>query len=363
MTSKETHLLAYLTWDRVVPWKVLALKDPNKKLFPFAYGSGQRIFCNSARKGTVLWVVTVPRLVVGDKKNSSGRKVKDVIILPPTLVARLQITSFLRAGKQGSEPAAREKPLGPGVAALLKQWGAVATAEEEGSIFFGPNDATGFLNRLVFRSERKAKTLKPDEKLPKSEQYMSYAYRLQSIRHIDVAESGLDPGVLNPLGPQSDKTVFLSYVHDETSKYPAALAAKLLALGWCPWFDSLSIPGYRTSKRRSKVIAKQEHTSRLASLIEDGICHCKIFLSFRDKDYDLRQNEGEGCGGNGPGGASWVRYERDLASGRRLRMGHIDLGQVDESPPVFLGERWPSYGEDPRATAAKLAEAWDAGSS
>jgi hypothetical protein len=301
--------------------------------------------------------------VVGENKDRRGRQVKEFLTLPPTLVARLQIKSFLCEGNHCSEQVAREESLGPGVAALLKHWGAVATAREKGSLFYGPNDATSFLNSLVFHSKKKAETLKPDEELTESKRYLSYAYRLQSIRHIDVAESGVDLRASNPLGPQSEKIVFLSYVHNDNTKYPAKLASEFLSQGWYPWFDSLSMPGYRTSRRLPTVISKQEHTSRLASLIEEGMCHCAIFLSLRDKDYDSRLKECEGGAGNGPGGASWVRYERDLASARRLRMGHIELGRIDESPPVFLGERWPSYSENPQATAVKLSEVWDVGSS
>ena len=358
MTCKETHLLAYLTWNRVVPWKVLALKGRKKKLFPFAYGSSQRILCKRAKEGTVLWVVTMPRLMVGESKDSRGRQVKEFSTLPPTLVARLKIESFLCERNHCSEQVAREESVGPGVAALLKHWGAVATAREKGSLFYGPNDATKFLDSLVFHSKKKTKTLKPDEKLTESKRYLSYAHRLQSIRHIDVAESRVDLGSSNPLRPQLEKTVFLSYVHNDNMKYAANLASALQAQGWYPWFDSLSMPGYRTSRRFQRAISKQEHTSRIASLIEEGIRHCAIFLSIRDEDYDSRLKQCVGGEGSGPGGVSWVRYERDLASDRKLRMGHIKLGRVKGKPHVSLGERWSNNCESPHSTAVNLSNIW-----
>ncbi len=269
MSVENTHLLAYLTWDRVAPWKVMAMKDPNKRLFPFAYGSRQRIYFKRAMAGAVLWVATVPRLEVGKKSESKGKQVKNFIAMPPTLVARLKIKAFLceryDCFRQGTGQEARN----PGVAALLKQWGAVATAREEGSVFYGPNDATGFLNSLVFHSAKKATSLKPDENLTESERYMSYAYKLQSIRRINVAESSgrFDLGSSNVLGQQSERTVFLSYVHNDSRNYPAELACELQKQGWNPWFDSLSMPGYRTSSSLRSSIGNKERTRRLAGLI------------------------------------------------------------------------------------------------
>lgn len=360
MKNIKTHLLAYLTWNRVVPWKVLALKNPKKKLFPFAYGSSQPVLRKRALEGTVMWVVTVPRLTVGESINGGRSKAKKHLILPPTLVARLRIDSFFCDRYHFSEQAAREEYLTPGVAALLKLWGAVVTAQEKGSFFYGPNDATRFLNNLVFHS-KKAKTLKPDKKLTESERYLSYAYKLQSIRHIDVAESDVDLDTFVP--HQWEKTVFLSYVRNDNRKYIARLAYELQAQGWHPWFDSLSMPGYRTSKRMGRVLPKHEHISRIANLIEEGIRHSAIFLSLRDNDYDLRLKQSKGGGGNGPGGMSWVRYERDLARARKRKMGHIVLGKVDESLPEYLGKLWSSNSESPHLTAMKLSDVWNVDSS
>ncbi len=363
MGSTETHLLAYLTWDRVVPWKVLALKDPRKKLFPFAYGSRQHILCRRAMKGTVLWVVTVPRLVVGGNKNGSSMRNRGAHTLPPMLVARLQVESFICERNRSFERTAHEESLGPGITALLKQWGAVVRAGEKGSLFYGPNDATSFLDSLILYSKRNAQTLRADEMPTERERYMSYAYKLQRIRHIDVVKSHADLGRLNPLGPQSEKTVFLSYVRNKNAKFAARLAIELQAQGWSPWLDCLSMPGYRTSRRMQKDISEQEHTSRIACLIKEGLLHCPIFLSLRDEDYDLRLKHGEGGGGKGPCGKSWIRFERDLASARKRRIGHIEVGRVDGRPPVSLGERWPSSSENPRSTAAKLSNLWNADSS
>ena len=358
MPSNDTHLLAYLTWNRVVPWKLLALKGPQNKLFPFAYGSRQRILRNRAEEGAVLWVVTVPRLIVDEKRASRGGQARESLTLPPTLVARLQIESVLYEQDHCPEQVAREDSLGPGVAALLKQWGTVATAREKGSLFYGPNDATGFLNDVAIFSSKKARSLKPDQELTREEAYRSYAHKLQSIRHVNVAESAVDIGLLNPLGVQSGKTVFLSYVRNETNIYAAKLAFELQQQGWYPWLDRLAMPGYSTSRRLQGAISRDEHTSRLAGLIEDGMSHCAVFLSLRDRDYDSRLNQREGGGSDGPGGASWVRFERDLARARKRRMGHIVLGPVEGLPPVSLGERWPSDSKRPQSTAAKLSDVW-----
>jgi hypothetical protein len=58
---RSDALVTLLTWDRLVPWKVLSLPGRvTGDFLPVGYGSKSTVFRGRAKEDSTLWVVTMP---------------------------------------------------------------------------------------------------------------------------------------------------------------------------------------------------------------------------------------------------------------------------------------------------------------
>lgn len=223
-------LVAYMTWNRVVPWKVLSLPTRVSGDFaPVGFGSDSPQFCGYARRARTLWVVTKPKV----RRYS-----------PPTLVAHLTIEGVYT--DNSLPPHLRTESLD----SLVKTWKWVAVSDRPGSEFFDLNDARQALLDLD----------------------LSMAKR--SDRYWLGNEADVSRAFCKNVLQAQNRTVFLSHTHAESGQYALELAEVLHKAGFSPWLDALAIPEYDvnrelapTEDRLSKLIRIGIRRSRLAVVV------------------------------------------------------------------------------------------------
>jgi hypothetical protein len=180
--------IAYMTWDRIVPWKILALKArPNGPLVPVGFGANRDDFFDNVRRRSRIWVVTR----IGGELSLAGRVTVDAMLESET-----------------AEPEERT----PGIDRLLDTWKYVARADPRTSRFFEANLVT---DDLRFSQNRTI-----------------------HYRSLDFSESIR----------QASKTIFLSYRWKDARRYALLLARALRRNGMSPWIDALSMTGFMKKK-------------------------------------------------------------------------------------------------------------------
>lgn len=226
-------LVALLTWDRLVPWKVLSLDRHTSDFAPVGFGSRSTVFRGRVRKGTTLWVVTRPR----PEKHH-----------PPSLVARITAEGLYTPDDCPAR--LRSK----GVDDLLSQWGWVAVADRSESRFFELNDASPALEDLGIRSFRVMRSF-PDgtERVRRA-----FASSIEQADH---------------------QTVFLSHTHAESRSFALEVARALREVGFSPWLDSLTIPMYDVARDGDPA------ADRLSRLIRLGLSRSRLAVILSSKDY------------------------------------------------------------------------------
>ncbi|MCP3997656.1 MAG: TIR domain-containing protein [bacterium] len=227
-------LVTLLTWDRLVPWKILSLpKRVTDDFFPVAYGSRNKVFRGRAKEGSTLWVVTRPE--------PRG-------LHPPSLVARITIKGLYTT--ENLPPHLRSK----GVEELLDKWCWVAVSNPEQSEFFELNDASSALRTLQVKSFRVMRSFPGD------------------TRRVNRA-----------FGPcmrrARNRTVFLSHTHAESAEFALALAGALREDGFSPWLDSLTLPLYEVDRKGGPA------PERLSKLIRIGLRHSRLAIVIGTKNY------------------------------------------------------------------------------
>ncbi len=275
-------LIAYVTWDRVVPWKILSL--PDKKdgfFFPVGYGSNQPAL-KHAKRDTTLWVVTLPWV----KIKSCGIRTYPFV----SLVARLQIAGVYKCCcKVPRELRSR------GVSTLLEIWGWVAVAKSrENSRFYELNNVNKALQTLeVVESSDLKNEILIRKKI---------GARLQSIRVLKGRASAVEQRFAEDLasGHPESRQVFLSFKSNDNDSYVYALglAKALLDRGYSSWLDSLSIPLYyklASDDRKGR--------ARLRRLIELGLRQCHLAIGLVSKQYATGNKGVQGMG-------YWTEFER-----------------------------------------------------
>ena len=229
---KTDALVTLLTWDRLVPWKVLSLpRRVTDDFVPVGFGSKNTVFRGRAREGSTLWVVTRP--------TPKG-------LHPPSLVAQITIKRLYT--KENCPASLRSK----GVEELLDQWHWVAVSNPKQSEFFELNDASSALRTLQIKSFSVMR---------------SFPGGTEKVRE-----------AFGPCVSQTrNRTVFLSYTHAESAPFALALAGGLREEGFSPWLDSLTLPLYEDDRgespsleRLSKLIRIGIQRSRLAVVIGTG---------------------------------------------------------------------------------------------
>lgn len=243
---RSDALVMLLTWDRLVPWKVLSLPERVEDEFvPVGYGSNSTVFRGKAKKGSTLWVVTRP-LPEGCH--------------PVSLVARIKVRGLYT--KENCPEELKSK----GVRDLLNIWCSVAVSDPRQSEFFELNDATKALDKLGIDNFRVMRSFPGDgPRVRKAFQDCTKRAR--------------------------NRTVFLSYTHKDgdNKRFAVDLAEALRKKGFSSWLDSLTIPRYVIKRKKSVT------SERLSKLIRIGIQRSNLGVLIETENY---------------GKTPWTRKER-----------------------------------------------------
>jgi hypothetical protein len=211
--------VAYMAWERVVPWKILSMiARPDEPLVPVGFGARNHDFFNNLEPGSQIWVVA----------RIAGRF---------SLAGRVSIEDMLDRNSVAEEKWPKD------VAGLLSQWRFVARANPADSEFFETNNAEPVIarHRIRFAQNR------------------TVAYRRASLSN-----------AFQPCMDQARKTVFLSYRWQEGRRFAIALAREFRNQGLSPWLDALSIPAYEARRDRGV------NAPRLKKLLKLGIENSKF---------------------------------------------------------------------------------------
>jgi len=227
-------LVTLLTWDRLVPWKILSLPARSTDNFaPVGYGSKATVFRGRVRKGSTIWVVTRP---IPESLH------------PPSLVAQITVQGLYT--KENCPSSLRSK----GIKELLDRWGWVAVADVGKSRFFELNDASSALNELQIRS-------------------------FSVIRSFPGGTDKVREAFSSCVRQAQNRTVFLSYTHAENRSFALELARGLREEGFSPWLDSLTIPSYKLRGDRDP------NLERLSELIRIGLERSCLAVVIATENY------------------------------------------------------------------------------
>jgi hypothetical protein len=209
-----TDAVAYMAWERVVPWKILSMMArPNEPLVPVGFGTRNRDFHALLEPGSQIWVVTR----IANEFSLAGRVTVQVIL------------------NRNGIP---EEEWTTDTAGLFAKWRFVASADPTDSEFFETNTAEPVMGKHQIRFA----------------QNRTIAYRDASLKDSFAACIA-----------QARKMVFLSYRWCEGRRFAIALSREFRRQGLSPWLDALSVPEYE-ARREPGVDAP-----RLKKLIELGI--------------------------------------------------------------------------------------------
>jgi len=250
-------LIAYVTWNRVVPWKILSLPDRSEAdFFPVGYGSNQKTLKRRAKKGTTLWVVTLPWLETQPRQGVEPRGPVQVTTYPFFfLVARLDIAGVYKCW---SELPSRLRSRGV--------WEILKVLERHHVIEPADLSVAGLERRRI-------------------------GARLQSIRVIEGKADQLEKDfneILDP-GKGGKGQIFISFKSEDNFDEALGLAEALTQLGFNCWLDSFAIP--LSSRTRTDETAQD----RLEQLIRWGIKKSDPAIAFLSPRY-ARDEEGSWTG-------------------------------------------------------------------
>ena len=229
--------IAFMRWERVVPWKILSLKAyPKKRPVPVGFGSRNPEFLKQLRPGSQIWVVTK---IVGQW----------------SLAGRVVVTKLL----DRDSIAKRDWPVE--VFDLCEQWPFVAMSDGEldkpTSEFFETNFAEPARARFF-----KAKS--------------GFGFtQSQTVKYLD----GPLEDAFGECMEQGRKTVFLSYRWEEGRAFALALAKEFRNNKYSPWIDAMAIPEYIEKGAPGKSRA------RLEKLIRYGINHSTFAVVINTWSY------------------------------------------------------------------------------
>jgi hypothetical protein len=220
--------IAFMTWNRVVPWKILSLVAyPDKPLVPIGFGARYWDFYDQLEPGSQIWVVTR----ISNEFSLAGR------VTVEKMLDRNDIP--------------REKRP-PEAAGLFVKWRFVAVADPKRSEFFETNNAEPVLAK--------------------------HGIKFTQSRTVILREASLEEDFKDCVA-QGRKTVFLSYRWKEGRRFAFALARELRKNGYSPWLDALSIPKYKASREPGV------DAPRLEKLIKLGIEKSKFAIVINSATY------------------------------------------------------------------------------
>ena len=220
--------IAYMAWERVVPWKILSLLAyPDKPLKPIGFGARHRSFYDSLEPGSRIWVVTR----ISNEFSLAG------VVTVKEVLNREEIP---------------RKDWPHDLKELMSQWRYVARADPDHSEFYETNSAEPILDKLGIRFA----------------QNRTIVYHDASVGEL-----------FKPCMDQARNTIFLSYRWKESRRFAIALARELRKRGWSPWLDALSIPKYKTSREPGV------NLPRLQKLLELGIAKSKLAVVINSRTF------------------------------------------------------------------------------
>jgi hypothetical protein len=214
--------VAFMTWERVVPWKILSMTEHQNSLpIPRGFGSNNRDFPHLLKRGSQIWVVT--------------RIAKE-----RSLAARVGVLDVLDREAIPIEEWPKD------VRGLLRQWKFVARADTS-SKFFETNSA-----ELVMK-----------------EYNISFAQK----RTIFYFDAPLEDSFASCMA-QGRQTVFLSHRREEERRFATALAREFRNREWSPWLDKLALPEFEFDHKPE--VSSEISAERLTRLIKAGITESKF---------------------------------------------------------------------------------------
>lgn len=223
-----TDAVAYMAWERVVPWKILSMMArPHGPLVPIGFGARNRDFYDLLEPGSQIWVVTR----IANEFSLAGRVTVQEILDQNCVPAKKRSKDLL---------------------GLFAKWRFVARADPHNSQFFETNNAEPVLakHRIGFAQNR------------------TIAFRQGSLA-----------ASFAQCMAQARQTVFLSYRWSEGRPFAVALGRAFRRNGLSPWLDALSIPDYE-AKRDTGVTAP-----RLQRLIKLGIEHSRFAVAINTETF------------------------------------------------------------------------------
>lgn len=226
--AEMKSIVAFMKWERLVPWKVFSLQEyPSKPLVPIGFGARFWEFYNRIEPKSQIWVVTD-------------------ILNQHSLAARITVQQIIDGNSMPEEQWSSQ------AARLLKIWRFVATADVDNSEFFETNNAAPVLraNEICFNRNR------------------TLIYREESLE--DMFKMCMEQG---------RNTVFISYRWREAKIFAKALAKELRSQGFSPWLDALALPEYEIARESEK------DAPRLNRLIRSGIERSKYAIVINTKTY------------------------------------------------------------------------------
>jgi hypothetical protein len=220
--------VAYMAWERVVPWKILSMMArPDEPPVPLGFGARNRDFHELLEPGSQIWVVTRIANEFSLAGRVAVRDIHDRNCIP-----------------QEKRPKDTE--------GLFAKWRFVARADPTNSEFFETNNAEPVMAKHQIRFA----------------QNRTIAYREASLK-----------GSFGACIDQARETVFLSYRWQEGRRFAIALAREFRRKGLSPWLDALSVPAYE-AKREPGVNAP-----RLKTLIKLGIEKSKLAVVINTETF------------------------------------------------------------------------------
>jgi hypothetical protein len=220
--------VAYMAWERVVPWKILSLMTyPDKLPVPIGYGARNLNFPELLQQRSQIWVVTR----IANEFSLAGRVV----------VKEILDRNCIPENKWPKD-----------IGGLFVRWRFVARADPTKSEFFETNNAEPVIAKHRIRFAQNQTIIYRDASL-----YDSFKTCIAQAR----------------------KTVFLSYRWEEGRRFAIGLAREFRRRGFSPWLDALSIPKYKAT-REPGVTAP-----RLKRLIKLGIDASTLAVVINTKTF------------------------------------------------------------------------------
>lgn len=251
----ETHVVCYVTRNKITDWKRLVLTHETPS---FIYGSNdERVFVNHLKDGGMLWVIS----------SIPGR--------PPELVARLKVKAVLSI----NDPKILDFGVTISFLCHFSAYKWIAIGEKD-SVFFGHNNAGTTLLNTVFETTKGDPILLDKDATSWSAAMGKKLQRPTKLYNKGFAHIEYGKSALNELASTKDHSIFISWKWSDYSKDNiSTLAYSLADNGFMVWLDLLALP-------RAKALKKiQKDKKKLESLLKYGYQQCIGIIAVDSENY------------------------------------------------------------------------------